>query len=89
MLSTSTMPDMVPALRPATLSSKLMAAPLTPLGTSTVRTLFKSGTTPVTLKLPVTAQLAGLNHSPDAPPTQVAESKRVTSALAEPMPDTK
>ena len=89
MLSTNTMPDMVPALRPATLSSKLMAAPLKPLGTNTVRTLFKSGTTPVRFKWPVTAQLLGLNHSPEAPPTQVTESKRVTSAEVEPVPDTK
>ncbi|BDU53063.1 hypothetical protein LINBF2_12980 [Limnohabitans sp. INBF002] len=66
-----------------------MAAPPAPLGTSTVLTLFKSGTTPVSDKLPVTAQLAGLNHSPVAPPTQVTESKRVTSAEVLPVPDTK
>jgi hypothetical protein len=83
------MPDNAPALRPAKLSSKLMAAPPTPLGTSTVRTLFRSGTTPVNVKLPVTAQLAGLNHSPDAPPIHVTESNRVTLADVLPVPDTK
>ena len=89
MLSTNTMPDNAPALRPLALSSKLMAAPEAPLGTNTSRTLFKSGTTPVCERLPVTAQLLGLNHSPEVPPTQVAESKRVTLAVALPTPDTK
>ena len=53
-----------------------------PAGTTTEATLAKSGTTPVNAKLLVKAQLAGLNQSPKAPPTQVTESRWVIAPLA-------
>ena len=41
---------------------------------TTADTFDKSGTAPATPKFPVTAQLAGLNHSPVDPPIHVTES---------------
>ena len=54
--------------------SKLIVVPC---GTNTLVTLLLSGTTPVMPGLPVTAQLAGLNHSPALLPIQVTESRTV------------
>ena len=76
MLLTVTAPDSAKALR--AFWSKLIVLPC---GTTTASTLFLSGTTPVMAVLLVKPQLAGLNHSPLAPPTQVTESRTVMSPV--------
>ena len=78
-----TAPVSAAPLRLAGVSAKLTE---TPEGMMTLATLARSGTTPVTPRLLVAAQLLGSNQLPVLPPTQVTESRWVMAPVELVMP---